>query len=176
LDQTSLRAPAASVKPLHVKDPIADDVLRRQQRFHETLLKPHLRFHIRTFAPTRALARLLASAVAESAFENGSSELLDSVSGEPHFELAAKARQDLLIVPAPALQARLEGRTAQLYQDLAELGGLAPVEELASAFRLPIASHGSPCCIRKNTDPPHENREDMIVLGFEETPDGTYAA
>ena len=30
-----------------------------------------------------------------------------------------------------------------------------------------IGGYFSPCCIRKNTDPPHQSPENMIVLGYD---------
>jgi len=49
------------------------------------------------------------------------------------------------------------------------LGNVAPVDELHSIFRLPVASSlGSPRCIRKDTDPDIESTGDMIVLGEDE--------
>ena len=53
------------------------------------------------------------------------------------------------------------------YGRLRPLGRLATVDELSGVFRLLIGGYFSPCCIRKNTDPPHQNPENMIVLGYD---------
>ena len=66
------------LKPLSYKDPLADDILRQQRRFHETLRQPHLLFNIQVSAKTEATARLIGSVVAESAFEDGSYRLVTS--------------------------------------------------------------------------------------------------
>lgn len=59
------------IKPLRYKDPLADDILRSQQRFHESLHQPHLMFRILVLAETAPVAHLIGSVVAESAFEKG---------------------------------------------------------------------------------------------------------
>ena len=161
------RSPYQIPKPLRQKDPLADDVLRRQQRFHESLTQRHLRFHIRVFAETPAVARLVASVVAESAFEEGSYMLVDTARDHPLFEEMQQALHSPSVVPVSALERALNGRPAGPYDGLSALTNLAPVEELSSAFRLPLASHGSPCCIRKNTDPPHEEADGLFVLGYD---------
>ncbi len=66
------------LKPLSYKDPLADDILRQQRRFHETLRQPHLLFNIQVSAKTEATARLIGSVLAESAFEEGSYRLVTS--------------------------------------------------------------------------------------------------
>lgn len=162
------RPPQRRVELLREREPLADDVLRRQQRFHETLLKPHLRFHIRVFAESASVARLLASTVGECAFENGSYDLLHHERGDPLFQRVTREHSRVRVVPAQALQPLPTEQTEWPYEGLRELSNVAPVEELASVCRLPLASHGSPCCIRKNTDPPSSGKDDLIVLGHEE--------
>jgi len=154
-----------SVKPLRTRDPLVDDVLRQAQRFHEELAVPHLAFHIRSYAHTKALARLLASVVAESAFEEGSYYLFDSARGEDFFESLLQEPHRRCAAGPPALRGLLAGRHIALYDGLARLASLAPVDELASAFRFPMASQGSPRCIRKNTDPPLLGEDELFVLG-----------
>jgi hypothetical protein len=53
------------------KDPVADDVLRDQQEFHEMLRRPLLLFNIKVFAENEIVARTIASLVAESGFKDG---------------------------------------------------------------------------------------------------------
>ncbi|MCX5674660.1 MAG: hypothetical protein NTX87_06595 [Planctomycetota bacterium] len=153
------------VKPLRTRDPLVDDVLRLAQRFHEGLAVPYLAFHIRTYARTKAMARLLASVVAESAFEDGSYCLFDSVRGEDHYEALLREPHRPRVTGVPALQHLLAGRNIALYDGLARLANLASVDELVGVFRFPMASHGSPHCIRKNTDPPTWDKDEMFLVG-----------
>ncbi|MGB2987955.1 MAG: MerR family transcriptional regulator [Phycisphaerae bacterium] len=160
-----------ALKPLRIKDPLAEDVARRQRRFHETLTKPHLRFHFRVLAQTTAVARLVASVAADSAFKDGTYQLFDSADGEPFFDEAIKGEKDLRVVAMPALERLLNGRCVDLLDGLSSLASMAPVDQLTSAFRLPVASYDSPSCIRKNTDPPKESVGDLIMLGRDERSD-----
>ena len=156
------------LKPLRHRDPLADEVHRNQQPVHETLVQPHLRFHIRISAPDKSLARLLASVVAESAFADGSYQLIDSGCDDPPIEQTASIRVGVQVSTVPVLE-RLGGKqTGTLYGELAELAHLAPVDQLSGVFRFPVAGHDSPRCFRKSTDPPVESLEDLIVFGYEE--------
>ena len=156
------------LKPLRQKEPLVDDILRRQRRFHETLTRPHLRFHIRVLAETAAVARLLASVVAESAFSGGSYQLLESVIGDPYLASTLQGGDRVQVTPAPVRAFRSGTRSLEIFDRLAGLSSVAPVDQLVGVFRLPVASHVSPRCIRKNTDPPHKALEEMIVLGHDE--------
>jgi hypothetical protein len=156
---------------LRMKEPQVDEVLRQQQRFHETLPLPHLRFSIRVMAPRPAMAHLVATVVADSAFENGSYQLFDSSRGDPDLVWPIDGEQGLRVAPIDALKRLLGDRKIDLYERQAGLAHVAPVEEFASVFRLPVASFGSPCCIRKSSDPLPEKPEDLIILGYEERPD-----
>lgn len=158
-------APRASVKPLRTREPLADDVLRRQQRFHETLTERHLRFHICAFAETAAIARLVGSVVAESAFEDGTYELVDASCGEELRGGIGVQPSALSVKAVVAGGGRAGMPSLGPSSGLLPLVSLAPVAELTSVFRLPIASEGSPHCIRKNTDAPSEDARDLICIG-----------
>jgi hypothetical protein len=54
------------------------------------------------------------------------------------------------------------------YAGFERLSQLACVDELLGLFRFPVASFASPCCIRKDTDPPEEDPRNMIVLGHDQ--------
>jgi len=165
----------AEPKTLRMREPLVDDFLRRQQRFHESLSKPHLSFHVRVMAQTQATAMLVASVVAEGAFEEGSYGLIESSrTGLPPGD-PARGRDGLRAVPAPIINRVPEEGRIRLYEDLWGLGNLTTVDEFVGAFRRPVASHGSPCCIRKNTDPEPEDPGDLIILGYEEAPDSVAA-
>ena len=113
------------IKPLRKSDPLADSVLRSQQKIHESLSRPHLLFTFQVAAKSKAVAHLVATVAAESAFGAGSYKLLQNPAENPYPDYRAFERMPYL----------------------------ATVEELSGAFRLPVASYASPLCIRKNTDP-----------------------
>lgn len=163
--------PSASrvrLKPLRHRDPLADEIRRDLQSIHETLVHPHLRFHIRVWAPAPPLARLLASVVAESAFADGSYQLIDSQDGEPPSNKAQTGETDIRVVTVPTLERPSCGERSHPYQELASLAHMAPVDQLTSVFRLPVAGYDSPRCFRKSTDPRQESADDLIIFGHEE--------
>jgi len=157
------------LRPLRREDPLADDILRRQRKFHESLIQPNLCFRIKVHAETVSAAQLLASVVAESSFEEGTYRLFS-------FDRENQHESDLLLHDYDlqtsdfSTQELLFGNQRHPYTGLVRLAHLAPAEELIGAFRLPVASCGSPCCIRKNTDPPGTNEQDLIVIGYDEEP------
>lgn len=66
---------AGKLEVLNYKDPLADDILRRQRRFHETLLEPHLHFGFKVMTQTESVVRLVASTVCMSALSDGKYQL-----------------------------------------------------------------------------------------------------
>jgi len=162
-----VRRGQSTVAPLRYKDPLADDILRQRRSFHETLSAPHLAFHIRVLAKTPAVSHLLASAIAESAFESGGFTLFASRKGEPFFDRALQGVQNHCVLGFPTHDFVL-GTRASVYSGLSRLGHIAPVDELAGVWSLPVASYGSPCCIRRNTDPPQVPRDRLITVGLDE--------
>lgn len=155
-------------KPMQRKDLLVDEVLRRQRRFHETLTQPHLQFHIRAFAGTRQIARLLASVAAEGAFEKGSYQLFDWMKPDDVGEAVEPVNHPVHVLTVPTLQKVAAGRRTDRYEHLSSLAHVAPVDELIGAFHLPVAGKRSPRCIRKNTDPPQADPSDLIILGYDE--------
>ena len=159
----------SALKPLRQRDPLADEVHRHQQRFHETLTMPHLCFHIRAFAQTPAIARLVASIVAEAAFEEGSYQLFDlPVAGKAVLGAAMRTRANLRAMPSGVLGHTLKDKDVALLAGATKLANVAPAEELVSVFRLPVASPGPLHCTRKNTDPPYRDPADLLILGHDE--------
>jgi hypothetical protein len=156
-----------TLEPLQRRDPLAEDVLRRRRRFHETLTQPHVMFHIRVFAKSAAVAHLLGSVVAESAFSEGSYKLMHSKAGDSVFNDAVAASRAARVSGIPTHET-LFGQSDTPDVGLARWGHLATVEELSAAWLLPVASHGSPRCIRKNTDPPHVEQSELIRLGVDD--------
>lgn len=58
-----------------------------------------------------------------------------------------------------------QDKDSPLYSGLSRLSRVATVDELLGAFRLPVAPGTSPHCLRKNTDPVHQNEQNLIVFG-----------
>ena len=160
----------AALRPLRYRDPLADDILRTQQRFHETLHKPNVLFQIRVLAQSPAVAQLVGSTMAESAFTEGKYDLVTYNEGEELFTSVMHRSDDAHTMHLPVWNVKPEYTAEGGYARLARLSSMAPVEELCGAFRLPIASHASPCCIRKNTDPKHEKVDDLLLLGYDQEP------
>ena len=154
-----------AVPPLCARDAVVDEVLRLTPRFLEKLAAPHLRFHIRCQARTPAVARLLASVVAESAFTEGSYTLFSSAEGDDCFSSGQPGSPAVRPAGEAAL-ARLVGeRRLGGYEGLGRWASLAPAQELASVFRFPLAGQDSPCCIRKETDPHLIDEKELFILG-----------
>ena len=90
------RIPAPEVlRPLRRKDPLADDVFRRQQRFHESATQPHLRFQIRVFAASGPTAHLASASLAECAFTDGSYQILNYARGDAFFRQALESARGM---------------------------------------------------------------------------------
>ncbi|MCX7015815.1 MAG: hypothetical protein NTW86_25225 [Candidatus Sumerlaeota bacterium] len=159
------------LRPLRREDPLAEDVRRCQQQFHETLRRPHLRFHARVLAETPAAAHLVSSVLAESAFDGGNYRLFHTADDDPVFHRAIHAARNLRLEPFPSHERLItEEGLGDLYAGFRRLAHVATTEELAGLFRLPVAVHGSPRCIRANTDPPALCENEMIILGWDEEP------
>jgi hypothetical protein len=148
------------IRPLRRRDPIADDVLHAQRRFHETLNQPHLAFRMTVTAHTPAVAKLVAASMAESAFQEGSYRLW------PH--RAGPGRSPLDFSRDVSTLDRVLGEHATAYHGFSRLAHIATVDELLGAFALPVASRSESRCIRKNTEPPIVPREQLLVFGHDE--------
>lgn len=138
-------------KPLSYKDPLANDILQIERQNHKTFCNPHLSFKIKAEAETIPVVRLVGSVVGDCAFDDGS------------FRIIVKEK-DKTSSSTQDTDSDLEFKE---YEQLRPLSRCATVEELLGVFRLPIGGYFSPCCIRKNTDPPQEKSEDLIVLGYD---------
>ena len=159
---------SATVNPLHQKESLIDDILRRARNVNETLSKRQLKFSIRTFAKDKAKARLLGAVVAESAYRNGQYQLYDSVRGEDFFDRLMQYPDRPKVIAPPVFEDLVKDRDVSLYKNISGLCNIAPVDELSSIFRFPVASPlGSPCCIRKDTNPLTIAENDMIVIGYD---------
>jgi len=163
-------------KPLRNREPLSDDILRMHRRFHESLIKPHLRFHMRVFARTPPVAGLLASVAAQSAFKEGSYQFYESVRGDPLFDKAVEHPEHLKVIPVDTFLELQGSETIELFENLSTLSNLVPPDQLFGGFGFPVASHASPKCMRKNTDPPDQNPKDLIVLGYDDQNNDKHSA
>jgi hypothetical protein len=165
-------ARVCELKPLRYTDPLADDILRCQQRFHETLREPHLLFHIRVLSQTPEVAYLVGSVLAGLAFEDGTYQLQFCAKTDRGFDEAVRSVKESNASIFRRLGKFNETGDGKLYEGLSRLPQLATVQELLGAVRLPVASITSPRCIRKNTDPLLERASLGVVFGVDvEVPD-----
>jgi len=166
LDESSWGSRETNLAPLQTPDPVAEDANRAQADLHETLVLPRLRFHLIVLAETEATANLVGTTVAESAFENGSYQTYTHSVADIIRQVKAAVEQltpfDHRVFPGLSAKATASGNP-----ELGLLCHTATVDELSGAFRLPIATHDSPQCIRANTDPPIDHVDDLLVLGYD---------
>jgi len=160
--------PAMNIKPLRSREPLVDVILRTEQKNHETLGLPHLRFRIRVLAGQADTARLIASVLAESAFEKGSYGLFGNGGINTALESTRCGGSGSLVVPLspPERLARLW--SGQRFARLLDLGTVAPADELLGVFRFPYASAGTARCIATVTDPPNIDPRESIIFGHDE--------
>ena len=147
-------------------DPMADMALQVLRRFQESLLKPCLLFRICVLAASEAAAMALASTVAECAFRNGAYRLSMRHRGTPRYDALIAALRDGKMITAGLPDAAGAPQALNIYKDFERIAGMATVEELAGAFRLPVAGHCSPYCFRKTTDPPPSPAIGALRIGF----------
>ena len=152
------------IKPLRYQDPLAEDIFRSQQRFHESFSKPNFLFHIRIFAETQATARLIASTVAGSAFKGGTYRIVLYGKEHKRFNEALKSVKEICVCPAPDHEL-FNRKRSNFYSGLKRLSDLSTMDELVGVFRFPVASSSSPKCIRKNTDPSIISKGNFIIVG-----------
>lgn len=165
--QNDFRGGQQVIKGTQEREVLVDTIQRQEQRSHERLLGPNLLFHIRVWGETRAGVLLTATTLAESAFEAGSYQLFESKRGGPFFTDPASSGGSISVKPMPVIQSLVGSCDVPLYRTMARLPHLAPVDELVSVFRPPLAGYSSPLCIRKVTDPPQEDPRDLIIFGYE---------
>jgi len=118
----------------------------------------------------------VASTVAEAAFTDGSYQLTDCKLTTARHKQVMSGLEDAAVLHL-AEEERLGGmERLGPCRALLPLMHIAPVEELTGAFRLPVAGHASPYCIRKNTDPPHVSADALIYLGHDDEPNAQRGA
>ena len=154
-------------KPLSYKDPLASDILQVERQNHKTFRNPHLSFKIKAEAATIPVVRLIGSVVGDCAFEEGSFRLIVKEKDKTSSDYIAGTYKPTDTLTSSSTQDTNSDFEFKEYEQLRPLSRCATVEELLGVFRLPIGSYFSPCCIRKNTDPPQEKPEGLIVLGYD---------
>ncbi len=148
-------------------DTLASSLARTAQRFRDdTLTQPHLQYHIAVLASDTAIANLLGSAIAECAFDNGSYQLFTHASAPAVDSIKEALRRCETIDPHvhPGL---CRNTASGPYRKLDRLIHCATVDELSSAFSVPVPSHRSPLCMRMDTDPPIVPPDDLITVGYD---------
>jgi len=152
-------------KPLSCKDPLANDILQVERQNHKTFRNPHLSFKIKIEAVTTSVARLIGSVVGDCSFDEGSFRII--VKDNTLSDDLAETCQLPDTLTSSSTQDTNSDIEFKEYDQLRPLRGCATVEELLGVFRLLIGGYFSPCCIRKNTDPPQEKPEELIMLGYD---------
>jgi hypothetical protein len=105
--------------------------------------------------------------VGDCAFEDGSFRIIVKEKDKILSDDLAETHQPADTLTSSSTQDTNNDFEFKEYEQLRPLRGCATVEELLGVFRLPIGGYFSPCCIRKNTDPPQEKPEDQILLGYD---------
>jgi len=155
-----------NIAPLREDDPVARDLSRTQQRFHESFCKPHVNFHVVALAKTDATARLIGSVVAESGFKNGSYQLFTHLESAS-LQLIKKHVQDLEIIDHDVHSHLCSHADLGGYPGMRRIPHITPVDSFLGTFRLPTASSASLRCVRKNTDPENVVADELIVMGHD---------
>ncbi len=86
------------------------------------------------------MAQLVGSTVAESAFSEGSYDLVTYQEGEGLFESVGHSHDGSRVAVLPICDTEPEYADGGRYAGLARLSSMAPVEELCGAFRLDVIS------------------------------------
>jgi hypothetical protein len=147
-------------------DPIADEMVDNLRTTERTLTSRHILFNIRVLTETAETGELLAATVAESAFLQGQYAITSYSHGDSFFLETVVGAQQCTVLSVSVHTGVFEGKDLERYAGLERLSSLAPVSELASAFRLPIASFALTYCLVRDTDPPPLTGNDAWRLGY----------
>jgi len=154
------------LKPLSYKDHLAGDILQAEKPIHKSLHNPHLSFVIRTEAQAVSTARLIGSVLADCGFKDGYRIIVngkDNIADQKFSQTIQDNDQE----HSDKQNQSDSNIELKEYENLRKLCRLAGIDELSGIFRLPVGSYFTPYCIRKNTDPPQQVLEDLIVLGHD---------
>lgn len=129
-----------------MKDHFAENVLREYEDFAENMIKPQVEFTLRIFGEMPQDVQLVASTMAECAFDEGKYRIIQLNKGDDQFDKIVTLGKDSVI--------DYEWQhSPQVNKAIRKFSRLASVEEIAGLFRLPVAANTSPRTIRMHTDP-----------------------
>ena len=148
--------------PRKIRDPMADEVLRREEENHEKLREPHFHFAIRHWATNTEDAALLAAAVAGAALQGDRYRLLPFDRENEIWWKDVRASSERLDVSLVPLYSDVwDHSVGKGRQKLVRMSHLARVDELKGLFRLPVGSphvfsqmHSTP----HGSDSPHQDQ------------------
>ncbi len=135
------------------RDPIADDFLRTMEDIHEKFRAPQFNFDMRVFAETEEVATLMAYTIAESAFDKGQYQIISHDEKSPWFNGLVASKKNGSHSKSSHSTKNFKQPPTGRTNILRQLARMASSEELASIFRLPVASTGSPSTMYKSSDP-----------------------
>jgi len=154
----------SGLREIKVKDPLADEILRFNREFYKTLRRPQLLFNVKAWSASQEISQIIASTIAESAFEEGSYRLITYSDSDILFEDSLEASKKLNLYLNTGYKP-----IGDYIQDkgLSRLSHMASVDELKSLFRLPVAGQSPLRCIWKSTDYHRQIKaENSVLLGF----------
>jgi hypothetical protein len=149
------------------RDPLAGDFAYELRDLGRSMANRCLAFNIRAFARDESTARLLASVVAESSFEDGSFALWTPSPQLDRLATEIEGVKACSVECVSNLSDSFPGEVPRVYRELQRLSCVATVPELEGLCLLPTASHYSPRVIKKDSDPPSIDPEEMLLVGHE---------
>ena len=149
------------------KDPLADEFLRENQELFQNLRKDQFHFGLKVFSRTPEICLTVASTLAESCFSQGVYQLIPYGGDAPGFETSVRESRTGRFEEDPYDPDLFDGEPPEKTRILHRMARMATAEELAGAFRLPVAGGNSPRCMRKSTDPEETTAESSILFGHD---------
>jgi hypothetical protein len=159
-----------------MRDPSAGDVLHDLRQIPQSLTGRCLMFTIRVFAADESTARLVASIMAESCFEEGSFTLWVPPSQPGRVAEDVAGAKQVAVVPVPILEMLYPEGIPLAISGLRRIGNVASVQEFEGLSLLPVATCSSPRTIRRDTDPPAVDPAELLVIGHQVGFDDTETA
>lgn len=129
-----------------MKDHFAENVLREYEDFAENMIKPQVEFTLRIFGEKPQDVQLVASTMAECAFDEGKYRIIKLNKGNDQFD-------KIVLLGIDSVIDYEWQHSPQVNKAIRKFSRMASVEEIAGLFRLPVAANTSPRTIRMHTDP-----------------------
>jgi len=129
-----------------MKDHFAENVLREYEDYAENLIKPQVEFCLRIFGEKPEEVQLVASTMADCAFDEGKYRIIHCNNGDENFQKVMDAGK----------ASRIDydwQHSEKVNPAIRKFTRMASLEEISGLFRFPVASNTSPRTIRKHTDP-----------------------